>query len=176
MSKLILRYVVLGSVCAVAAYANVAALGSSSPAKPAESPDAAFVHKAGEGDLAELEFSRLAADRAASPKVREYAIRIVQDHDRNTRELAIIAAHENIALPDVVNDEHSQVLDALAGQGGPVFDDNYMTAMLQAHQQMASLLKSSEAAVSTDELRTYIKKTLPVVEREQRLAQGVSVE
>jgi putative membrane protein len=176
MSKLILRNVILGGVCAVAAYANAMAQGSSASAKPAESPDAAFVHKAGEGDLAELELSRLAAAHAASPKVREYALRMVQDHGQNARELAIIAAHENITLPDAVDDEHSQALDALAGQGGAVFDNNYMTAMLQAHQQMASLLKSSEAAVSTDELRTYIKKTLPVVQHEQRLAQDVSVE
>jgi predicted outer membrane protein len=70
----------------------------------------------------------------------------------------------------MVNDEHAQVLDVLAGGGGAIFDNNYLTAMLQAHQQVATLLKSPEAAVDTDELRTYIKKTLPLVEREQRLA------
>lgn len=176
MSKLILRNVILGGVCAVAASANVMAQGSSSPAKPAEGPDAAFVHKVGEGSLAELELSRLAADHGASPKVREYAIRVAHDDGQTARELAIIAAHENIALPEVVNDEHSQELDALASQSGAAFDNNYMTAMLEAHRQMASLLKSSEAAVSTDELRTYIKKTLPVVERHRRMAQDVSVQ
>ncbi len=176
MSKLLLRNVFLGGIGVVAVSVGAAAQGSSSPAKPAENPDASFVHRAGEGDLAELEFSRLASARAASPKVREYALRIVQDHDQTARELAIIAAHENISLPDIVDDEHSQVLDALAGEGGAIFDNNYMTAMLQAHQQMASLLKSSEAAVSTDELRIYIKKTLPVLQREQRLAQDVGIQ
>jgi len=176
MGKLLLRNVFLGGIGVVAVSAAAMAQGSSSPAKPAESPDASFVHRAGESDLAELEFSRLAADRAASPKVRAYAQRIVEDHGRTSRELAIIAAHENIALPDGVDEEHSQVLDALAGEGGAIFDDNYITAMLVAHQQLASLLKSSEAAVSTDELRTYIRKTLPVVESERRLAQGVSTQ
>ncbi len=174
MSKLLLRNVFLGGVCVVAVSAGAMAQGSSAPAKPAEGPDASFVHKAGEGDLAELELSRLAADRAASPKVRAYAQTIVRDHGQTSRELAIIAAHENIALPDVVDEEHSQVLDALAGEGGAIFDDNYITAMLAAHQQLARLLQSSEAAVSSDELRTYIRKTLPVVERERRLAQEVS--
>ena len=176
MGKLLLRNVFLGGIGVVAVSAGAMGQGSSAPAKPAEGPDASFVHKAREGDLAELEFSRLAADRAASPKVRSYAQRIVEDHGQTSRELAIIAAHENIALPDVVDEEHSQVLDALTGEGGAIFDDNYITAMLAAHQQLASLLKSSEAAVSTDELRTYIKKTLPVVEREQRLAQDVSTQ
>ncbi|HEX3123521.1 MAG TPA: DUF4142 domain-containing protein [Rhodanobacteraceae bacterium] len=174
MSKLLLRNVFLGGMGVVAVSAGACAQGSSSPAKPAENPDASFVHKAGESDLAELQFSRLASARAASPKVREYALRIVQDHDQSARELAIIAAHENIALTDSVDDEHSQVLDALASEGGATFDSNYMTAMLQAHQQLASLMKSSEAAVSTDELRVYIKKTLPVLEREERLAQDIT--
>jgi putative membrane protein len=176
MSKLLLRNVFLGGIGVVAVSAGAMAQGSSSPAKPAESSDALFVHKAAEGDLAELEFSRIAADHAESPKVRAYAQRIVEDHGQTSRELAIIAAHEDIALPDTVDEEHVQVLDALAGEGGVVFDNNYITAMLAVHQQVASLLKSSEAAVSTDELRTYIKKTLPVVERERRLAQDVSTQ
>jgi len=174
MGKLLLRNVFLGGIGVVAVSAGAMTQGSSAPAKPGEGPDASFVHKAGEGDLAELELSRLAADRAAPPKVRAYARTIVQDHGQTSRELAMIAAHENIALPDVVDEEHAQVLDALASEGGAIFDDNYITAMLAAHQQLASLLKSSEAAVSTDELRTYIRKTLPVVERERRLAQEVS--
>ena len=52
-----------------------------------------------------------------------------------------------------VDDEHSQMFDALPSKGSAIFDDNYITAMLQAHQQLASLLKSSGAAVSTDGLR-----------------------
>src|SRR5580765_95844 len=78
MSKLLLRNVFLGGIGVVAVSAGACAQGSSSPAKPAENPDASFVHKAGESDLAELQFSRLASARAASAKVREYALRIVQ--------------------------------------------------------------------------------------------------
>ena len=48
--------------------------------------------------------------------------------------------------------------------------------MLETHQRMASLLKSPEAAVRTDELRAYIGKTLPVAGREQGLAQSVRIE
>ncbi|HZX92836.1 MAG TPA: DUF4142 domain-containing protein [Rudaea sp.] len=170
MSKLLLRNVFLGGIGVVAVSAGTIAQGSSASAKPAENPDVSFVHKASEAGLAELQFSRLASASATSPKVTEYALRVVQDNDRTARELAIIAAHENIALPGMVNDEHAQVLDVLAGGGGAIFDNNYLTAMLQAHQQVACLLKSSEAAVDTDELRTCIEKTLPLVECEQRLA------
>lgn len=172
MGKLRLWIMCVGVIASSGSIAH----GANPPAMPDQGPDAAFVYKAGQVDLAQLQLSRLAAARAASPKVREYAQRIIQDHDRSTRELAIIAAHENIALPDVVDTEHAQMLEALAGQDGPVFDDTYLTAMLAAQQRIASLLKSSEAAVSTDELRTYIKRTLPVVENERRLAQDASIQ
>jgi putative membrane protein len=101
---------------------------------------------------------------------------MVQEHDQNSRYLATIAAQENLAVPNAVDEEHAQLRDALAGERGATFDNSYMTAMLKDHQQMASLLKSSEAAVSTDELRTFIKKTLPVVEHHLRMAQDVAQE
>ena len=176
MSKLVLMNVFLGGVCVVAASVNARAHGSGSPARPAESPDASFVHKAGAGDLAEVQLSRLAVDQAASPKVREFASRMVQDHERNSTYLATIAARENLALPDAIDDEHTQLRDALAGERGASFDNAYMTAMLKDHQQMATLLKSSEAAVRSDELRTFIKQTLPVVEHHLRMAQDVTPE
>jgi len=60
----------------------------------------------------------------------------------------------NSPAKSVDDDEHSQMFDALPSKGSAIFDDNYITAMLQAHQQLANLLKSSGAAVSTDGLRT----------------------
>jgi hypothetical protein len=41
---------------------------------------------------------------------------------------------------------------------------------------IADLLKSSAATVSTEELRTFIKKTLPVVQEHLRMAQDLKVE
>jgi len=169
------RFSTLVAALAVAAVpAGIRAQGGA--LQPAEARDGAFVQKAAEASLAELELSRLASDQAQSPAVRAFAQRMVQDHAQNASELEIIAAHENLALPETLTDEHAQLRSELARERGTRFDNTYMNAMLSGHQTLAKLLRSSEAAVSTDELRTYIKKTLPIVEHHQRMAENITME
>jgi len=150
--------------------------GSSAALRPAETRDGAFVQKAAEATMAELELSRIASEQAQSAEVRAFAQRMVQDHAQSAAELEIIAAHENIALPDALSDEHLQLRSELASERGRRFDNSYMNAMLTDHQTLAKLLRSSEASVSTDELRTYIKKTLAVAEHHLRMAEGIATE
>jgi len=150
--------------------------GSSAALRPAETRDGAFVQKAAEASMAELELSRIASEQAQSAEVRAFAQRMVQDHAQSAAELQIIAAHQNIALPDALSDEHLQLRSELAHERGRRFDSSYMNAMLTDHQTLAKLLRSSEASVSTDELRTYIKKTLAVAEHHLRMAEGIATE
>ena len=142
----------------------------------AESPDALFVQQADAGGVAQMELSQLAVQQAQSADVRHLAETIVQDHARDERELATIAAHENIALPKQIDDRHAQLRAQLSIMHGSGFDHAYIEAMLADHATMADLLKSSRATVSTQELRTYITTTLPVVEGHLQMAQTVHFE
>ena len=103
--------------------------GSNSPKTAAESPDAAFVQKAGHGGLAEVELSKLAVGSATSPQVKQFAEKMVQAHTENNQQLALIAAHENIALPKELDGEHAQLRDKLAAQHRADFDRSYVAAM-----------------------------------------------
>src|SRR5262249_1193972 len=116
-----------------------------------------------------------ASASAASPDVRRFADRMVTDHTKNNQELVTIAAHENIAVPKELDSEHAQLRDKLSSMKGAEFDRAYITAMRNDHQKMADLLKTSQASVSTDEMRTFIKTTLPVVQDHLRMAQQINV-
>ena len=150
--------------------------GSNSPKTAAESPDAAFVQKAGHGGLAEVELSKLAVGSATSPQVKQFAEKLVQAHTENNQQLALIAAHENIALPKELDGEHAQLRDKIAAQHGADFDRSYVAAMRGDHQKMVDLLQSSQATVSTEELRTFIKQTLPIVQDHLHMATELKVE
>jgi putative membrane protein len=163
-----------GLLLVSSAYAQAPA--SSAPKTAAESPDAAFVEKAGGGGMAEVELSQLAVNSAASPQVKQFAQNMVQAHTENNKQLATIAAHENLALPKGLDSEHAKLRDQLAAKHGADFDRAYVAAMRGDHQKMADLLKSSQATVSTEELRTFIKNTLPVVQDHLRMANELKVE
>jgi putative membrane protein len=79
-------------------------------------------------------------------------------------------------LPKELDSEHAQLRDKLAAQHGADFDRTYVDAMRGDHQKMADLLRSSQATVSTEELRAFIQKTLPVVQDHLRMANELKVE
>ena len=146
--------------------------GSNAPKRAAESAggDAAFIQKAGQGGMAEVELSKLAEQKAKSGKVKKFAEHMVRDHTSNNRELEKIAAKENIAVPQELDTEHAAIRDRLASLKDEAFDQAYIDAMREDHQKMDDLLKSSAGSVTSNELRTYIKKTQPVVEAHLRQA------
>jgi putative membrane protein len=149
---------------------------SNMPSQAGENGDATFVQKAGEGGMAEVELSKVAEKNAKSADVKKFATQMVHDHTANNKELATIAAHENIPVPKTLDSEHAALRDKLQGMKGADFDRAYVDAMRSDHQKMDDLLKSSQATVSTEELRTFIKKTEPVVEHHLSMAQNLKVE
>ena len=146
--------------------------GSSAPKQPSEGAgaDAAFIQKAGAGGLAEVELSQLAEQKAKSGEVKTFAEHMVRDHTSNNRELETIASKQNVALPKDLDAEHAALRDKLASLKDEAFDKAYIDAMREDHQKMDDLLKSSAGSVSSDELRSYIRKTEPTVEAHLRAA------
>ncbi len=153
------------------AYAN--AQTTNMPQQKGESGDATFVQKAGAGGMAEVELSKLAASNAKSADVKKFAAQMVHDHTANNKDLSMIAAKENIDVPKSLDSEHAALRDKLKMEKGADFDRDYIEAMRSDHQKMLDLLKSSESTVSTEELRTFIKKTEPVVEHHLSMAQNI---
>ena len=149
---------------------------SNMPAKAGEGPDATFVTKAAQGGMAEVELSKVAEKNAKSGDVKMFATKMVQDHTANNKELTTIAAHENIPVPKSLDSEQAALRDKLSAMKGADFDRAYVDAMKTDHQKMDDLLKSSQATVTTEELRTFIKKTDPVVEHHLSMAQNLKVE
>jgi putative membrane protein len=159
---------------AFAAHAQTAT--SNTPAQAGENGDATFIQKAGEGGMAEVELSKIAEKNATSADVKKFAAQMVHDHTANNKELTTIAAHENTPVPKALDSDHAALRDKLEGMKGADFDRTYVDAMRTDHQKMIDLLKSSQATVSTEELRTFIKKTEPVVEHHLSMAQNLKVE
>ncbi len=168
-----IRTAILAFACSSIAMAQT--MPSNTPAQKGDNADASFIQQAGEGGMAEVELSRLAMQNAASADVKRFASQMVQAHSENNKQLATIAAHENVPLPKALSSEHEAAREKLSALKGSEFDMAYVDAMRSDHQKMDDLLKSSQATVSTEELRTFIKKTEPVVAHHLAMAQNLKV-
>ena len=61
--------------------------------------DRAFMTKAAQGGLAEVELGRIAAQRATDPQVKQFAQRMVDDHGKANDKLKQVATSKNLTLP-----------------------------------------------------------------------------
>jgi len=162
--------------CVAAPGVFAQSMGAGTRVAPGENPDAMFVQQAGRSGEAELELSRLAVQQASSGAVRSLAENLVKEHERNTRELMTIAAHENISPPRELDAEHAELRTQLSVMHGEEFDHAYLRAVLADQARLAQLLRAAQGTVSTPELRQYIATTLPVVQDQLQMARSVRFE
>src|SRR5690349_22689894 len=77
--------------------------------------DKNFVEKAAIGGLAEVQLGNLAQQKAASDQVRQFGMRMVQDHTKANDELKQIASSKGLQLPTALDSKHQKVADKQIG-------------------------------------------------------------
>src|SRR5688572_13989205 len=59
-----------------------------------------FMKDAAMGGMAEVEFAKLAKDRAMNPRVKNFAEMMINDHSAANNDLKTIAREKNVTLPE----------------------------------------------------------------------------
>ena len=65
-----------------------------------QTSDQHFMKEAAQGGMAEVELGQLAAERASSAEVKEFAQRMVKDHSQANDQLKQIASQKGVTLPN----------------------------------------------------------------------------
>ena len=166
MKRMSVAIVVATALVVVQAYAALAQM--SVPAA-----DQSFMIDAARGGIAEVELGRMAAQRAASEPVRQFAQRMVAEHGAANQELMQLAQRKGVQLPQEMGPQHRAAMDRLAALSGPAFDEAYMVEMLKGHQAGADLFAREAQQGQDPEVRAWAMKKLPTVHEHHRLASDV---
>jgi putative membrane protein len=124
--------------------------------------DQAFLARAAQSSLAEIELARLAEQNAVSPSVREFARRMITDHEQMSRSLQALAEGGGSAA-DQLDAGHREVRDALARLSGAAFDIEYLRQQVQAHQRLATLLQYVIGSGTDLQVKRVASDSLPKV-------------
>jgi putative membrane protein len=138
------------------------------------SPDQAFVKKAAVGGLAEVQLGKLAVERAASPDVKQFGQRMVDDHEKANRELMAVVEPKGIALPTALDRKHRQAADRLAKLHGPAFDRAYSQQMVKDHEETVRLFRTEAQQGNDPELKRLAATTLPTLEEHLNMARNLA--
>src|SRR5881296_2312844 len=119
--------------------------------------DRELVKKAASGGLAEVEFGRIATQRAARPSVRSFGERMVTDHGRTNAELATLARSKGIDVATTLEPAQQPMRDRL----------NTLS--------VAAFERASEISADPD-IKAWAARTLPMLRDHLALARQVNSE
>jgi putative membrane protein len=119
--------------------------------------------------MAEIELARVANDHAANPDVKQFAQMMIDDHTKAGDQLKQIATSNAIAVDTKIDDKHRDLMDKLSKLNGADFDKEYMSAMVDDHQDAVSDLRSrvDENRSATDRLTGKNPESPAAVKPEQ---------
>jgi len=136
--------------------------------------DKGFVKMASASDLAEINTSRLAAQRASRPEVKQFAMKMVQDHTKSSQELLAIANKKGMEAAADMGKKHKEMFEKLTKLEGAEFDQEYMTGQVKAHDEAVKLFINASKNLQDEELKAFAAKTLPVIQMHQKMAKELS--
>ncbi|MGH9141856.1 MAG: DUF4142 domain-containing protein [Vicinamibacterales bacterium] len=137
---------------------------------PVLAADQAFVMKAAQGGMAEVELGKLAADKGSSDAVKKFGQRMVDDHSKANDELKTLAQSKNIPLSGAIGAEEKALQDRLMKLSGPAFDQAYMKAMVSDHVKDVNEFQMESKSGKDPEVKAWATRTLPTLEQHLKLA------
>lgn len=97
--------------------------------------DKAFMEKASQGNVAEVELAKLALKKSKDPDVRSFAERMIKDHQMLGKKMAPLMAQAGVKPSISLNTEHQHLFNKLNGLSGTEFDKQYAEAMDKDHHE-----------------------------------------
>ncbi|CAN5128524.1 hypothetical protein BH23BAC1_BH23BAC1_29990 [soil metagenome] len=132
--------------------------------------DSEFVVEAASGSMMKVELGKIAAERANSPQVKNFAQKIANDHSKANERLKTIAQRKNIALPASLPNEHQRKVENLREKSGSEFDKEYMDLMVEDHEDDVDKFEKAADDLNDNELRVWASETLPTLRQHKEEA------
>jgi putative membrane protein len=125
--------------------------------------DAKFAVGAANGGMTEIALSKLAIEKTANSKIKDFANMMVTDHSKAGDELKAIATKKNITLPDSLNAVSKKVVEDMRKKTGSDFDKAYVSKMVTDHKAAVSMFEDGVKKIKDPSLNAFVVKTLPVI-------------
>lgn len=169
-AALVLFFAALLSACAP--------LGASpegtSAGATAASPDAALLRDIAQASLGEIAAGLLAAKKAKSDTVRQYAQQMVEDHREILDQGKALASARQLPLPKGPDLKHQEAMRKLEVLKDEEFDRAYMEQMVQGHASTLQLLHRAASEAKDPALRNHAREAQPHIQAHLDIAKRIA--
>jgi putative membrane protein len=150
----------------------MAALFASSLALAADSDSQTFIKKAIEGNFAEVALGKLAREKGASDRVRQFGQTLETDHSQANQKAMQAASSLGVPPPTQPSAEQQATYTKLSSQSGGNFDRDFSAAMVTDHQK--DIAEYQTASKASDAAGQYAAQTLPTLQKHLSMAQALA--
>ncbi len=136
--------------------------------------DKGFFVAAAQASMAEVSLGHMAADKATSRDVVNFARRMVADHSKANDDLKQLAITKGVALPAVLTKEQNKTATDLSQKVGTGFDKSYMDAMIRDHEKAVHDFEKASKDATDPDLKAWATNTLPTLQDHLRMAKQIA--
>ena len=131
-----------------------------------------YVQKAAMGDMLEVESSRLALNRSATPEIKKLAQDMVDAHTMTSDELKarLVRAGLIVELPAMLDDEHKKKVDDLRAASARDFDAKYLELQKEGHDEALNIHRDYAMNGTLADLKAFAADTVPKIEMHLKMA------
>ena len=126
-------------------------------------------------NLAEIETGKIALSQSKNDQVRNFAQKMIDDHQQAQKDLEQLAQAKGVTLPTEPDKKHQAAAKKLSALQGDKFDKQYIKqGGLSDHRNTHRLLQRAQTRATDPDLKALAAKMEPVVTQHMTLAEDVS--
>jgi putative membrane protein len=137
------------------------------------SADSSFIRQAIRGNYTEVALGRLAGSRAGSSEVKNFAERMVSDHNDMNQRWVDLAKDNDMKVTVDFGPSGQQTIDRLEELSGSAFDQAYMSEAIRQHEQDLAAFQRMGTSARSNEARELAKSGVSTIREHLTLAQQV---
>ena len=135
--------------------------------------DKEFAKKAAIGGMAEVETSKLAAQKASDAALKSFAERMVAEHTRINEALEKAASEQRITLPSGPDGDLKDRIGRLQGLSGKQFDDAYRALMVDDHKTAVALFEDKVRESPKTPIGRFAADTVQTLRAHRQMAEDL---
>ena len=112
-----------------------AGVGTNSTPGTLPKTDEDFLKETAQGSLYELALAKAAAEKAASPTIKQFAQTLIADHEKLNAGLMHLAQVKNVQLPTTMKPGDQVRLDKMRGLDGAQFDQAFKVEIARVNDE-----------------------------------------
>jgi putative membrane protein len=136
--------------------------------------DKAFVTKALEGGMAEVELGQLALQKSQNDDVKKFAQKMVDDHTQMGDQMKTVAVKADAKVPNGPSKKDKALLAKLQALSGPDFDKAYVKQMLKDHKQDEKDFKEEAQMATLPDVKDAATKGYQIISMHLQMIQQIA--